>query len=258
MLALLLALSVASDPPPTLPASITHRYRIAIVIHSTIDLTALGAPPQTSEQRLLALVTITLTDSAGGRALEAHLDSLTASASDPQALAEILHGAAGVTYHGFQDAGGRLHNLVSSGQSAAGAMLQSTLADFFPRRTSAQLDLPRWTDTLEVVTRPSGGELSAQVITTYTDEGRAAFEGAAANRVGASATMTMRGTMGASNGNARLSGEGSTVGNYYLSDTGTFLGGERTTTQRSTIAMEGLPALIPVTTTTTTVVTLLP
>jgi hypothetical protein len=55
-----------------------------------------------------------------------------------------------------------------------------------------------------------------------------------------------------------MTGSGSGTGSYYTGGDGTFLGGSRTTAQKSTIALAMSPAPIPVQTTTLLVITLVP
>jgi hypothetical protein len=55
-----------------------------------------------------------------------------------------------------------------------------------------------------------------------------------------------------------MTGSGSGTGSYYTGGDGIFLGGSRTTAQKSTIALAMSPAPIPVQTTTLLVITLVP
>jgi hypothetical protein len=59
-------------------------------------------------------------------------------------------------------------------------------------------------------------------------------------------------------GAAGLTGSGSGTGNYYVLATGQYLGGSRTTTQRSVVALSAAGVEIPVLSTTLLVVTPLP
>lgn len=253
MLAPLLLLALApADPGPPATDTTSQRFRVELSVRSEVDLGALGMPMQIQEQAVVGFVSITLADSAGGRTMLARIDSATFSAGDLPLPGDAGAQARGTTFRGYLDPTGKVRNLTTSSDNPVGGMIESLLGDFFPRLPAGERG--PWADTVNLTTHVNGGRMRTTVMTEYTTAGTEEFLGESARKVAAMFTTTMAGTMDTPGGEAGMSGSGSGTGNYYLSATGLFLGGSRTTTQQAAITMSMAPAPIPVRTTTVLVV----
>ncbi|MDZ4673170.1 MAG: hypothetical protein SGI84_01885 [Gemmatimonadota bacterium] len=248
---LLLLASGPAWPTPRADTTI-HRYRVELSVRSEVDLVALGMPMQIQEQAAVGFLTITLADSAGGKAMLARIDSATFSAGDLPLPPDVAAQAKGTTFIGYLDAAGKLQNLTASSENPVAGMIESLLGDFFPRLPTGEQG--PWRDTVNLATSVNGGRMRTEVITEYAAAGSEEFHGEPALKLTAAFTTVMEGTMETPAGEAGMRGAGSGTGNYYISRGRSFLGGSRTTTQQSDISMAMAPAPIPVKTTTVLVV----
>ncbi len=253
-------LALLATPPPRLPiqSESVQKYRLELSVRSEVDLTAVGAAMQVQEQSAIGFVTVTLRDSANGRALLVVLDSATFDAGELPVPADLASQTRGATFRGFVDSAGRVRDLTPSSDNPLAAMLHSALGDFFPRTRPGAAPGQQWSDTLDLVTKPAGGNLSTHLITQFTAGPAEQFHGIDALTLAAAFTTEVVGTMETPAGAAGLTGTGSGTGNYYVTAIGHYLGGSRTTTQRSVVALSAAGVEIPVLSTTLLVVTPLP
>ena len=125
-------LGAASNPPA---ASKTTRYRIESKTQQEVDLTVAGGGKQTTNITQLAIVSITLTDTAGGKVLHAVIDSVTVDSPAPD-IAAIAAKAKGAWIHGLVDGWGRTTVVASSADSNdVVAQLKPTLSRFNKERS---------------------------------------------------------------------------------------------------------------------------
>jgi hypothetical protein len=213
---------------------------------------------QVQEQSAIGFIAVTLRDSAGGRALLVVLDSASFDAGELPVPANLAAETRGATFRGFVDSAGRVRDLTASSDNPLAAMLHSALGDFFPRTRRGAMPGQQWSDTLDLVTKPAGGSLTTHLITQFTAGPAEQFHGIDALTLAATWVGKVAGTMETPAGAAGLTGSGSGTGNYYVLATGQYLGGSRTTTQRSVVALSAAGVEIPVLSTTLLVVTPLP
>jgi hypothetical protein len=254
----LLALVATSPPSPPVQSESVQQYRLELSVRSEVDLAAVGAAMQVQEQSAIGFITVTLRDSVSGRALLVVLDSATFDAGELPAPADLAAETKGATFRGFVDSAGRVRDLTPSSDNPLAAMLHSALGDFFPRTRPGATPGQQWSDTLDLVTRPAGGSLTTHLITQFTAGAAEQFHGIDASTLAATFTTQVEGTMETPAGAAGLTGSGSGTGNYYISATGIYLGGSRTTTQRSVVTLSAAGVEIPVLSTTLLVVAPLP
>jgi len=254
----LLATMLASPPPRSQAGAVTHRYRIEITATSVADLSAMGAPPQTQEQAVVALVAITLADSAGGHRVLVVVDSAHLSAGEVPVPPEMAASARGMTLHGYLDAAGRIQGFRVSTENPVGALLQTSLHEFFPRIRSDAPQGTRWTDTTEVAAATGGGVLQTRMIASFTTGGAERFADTPAIRLTGTFTTSVSGTMQTPGGEAEMTGRGTGSSVYYVAQNWRFLGGTRTATQQSVVKLRATPLEFPVRSTTVMVVTPVP
>lgn len=239
----------------TAAAPVTVRYRIEQKTESKVDLSAFGQGEQVQNQNALWHVTISYTDSAGGRVLHAVLDSLRVDGGMIPVSPASLDSAKGTTWHGFLDAEWRLKSLAASKSSTFGSTFESTLRLLHPSVKRGAAAGASWTDTLDTPTKTAQADLRARAIRTFTMGGAEAYEGTQALRLDVALVGTVSGTMDTPGGSAEMLGGGPGTGTFYLAPDGRFIGGKSTSQTDALVTMAAAPAPIPVKTTTATTVT---
>src|SRR5215470_16083782 len=91
---------------PGSPAPSTTKYKLETKVETIIDLTSMGQGTQTQNVSQVALITVALTDSAGGKTMHVVIDSLASDVQIPGA-AEAMGKAKGGWVHGWLDPRGR-------------------------------------------------------------------------------------------------------------------------------------------------------
>lgn len=259
MLSTLVIAALAAAPPPRpVQQQATQKYKLELSVRSEVDLSGLGAPSQTQEQSAVGFLSVTLSDSAGGKSMRVVIDSATINPGEMPVPADLAAQTRGATFHAFVDPLGQVQGLTGSSDNALASMIQSALGDFFPRTRPGATPGQQWGDTLNLVTTSAGNSLNTHLITSFTAGGNAQYQGIEATTVAATFTTSVTGTMETPAGAAGLAGQGSGTGNYYISRAGVYLGGTRTTTQASKVTLAGAPVEIPVQSTTLLVVTPIP
>ena len=253
-----LALGVAVGPVSRHSAT-TTKYRIDTKSQSTIDLTAFGQPPQEQNVGLVTWVTVTLTDTTGGRVLHVVVDSLKYQGTLPIEQA-ALDSVKGATLHGLLDPAGRVKNLTANpGSNLILAQVHGVMNGFFPRQKAGAKAGDMWTDTTEVANTTGGANTKIRVQTSYTAGGSEMIAGVRATKITSSYTSPVTGTMeNPMAGTMDVEGTGTGTGSYYIGPDGRYLGGTSTTNVDQKLKMAMAPAPIPVKTVQTLTVTLIP
>ena len=73
-------------PPATIAPADSFRYRIVSISNQEVDASALGAPSQTVTITTTALITLRLTDSAGGQVAHITVDSAGMDGGEAMAM----------------------------------------------------------------------------------------------------------------------------------------------------------------------------
>jgi hypothetical protein len=250
----LLLFGVVSDPP----APKTTRYRIESKTQQEVDLTVAGGGKQTSNVNQVALISITLTDTAGGKTMHAVIDSITVESPAPE-IAAIAAKAKGGWLHGFVDAWGRATVVATSADSNdVIAQLKPTLSRFFPVVKPGTKQGDSWVDTANLNVKSTSQAVKTVRISTYTHGGSATWEGVSATRIDATSATSGAGTMeNPMAGTMELELVATGTESWYLAADGTYLGGEAKSGGDSKIRAAMLPDAIPVKSTSTTTVTVI-
>ncbi len=236
------ALSVATLTAwsPSAPP-VVKRYRIDVKNSQTVDLSALGQGEQKNEVSTTGFVTVTTTDSAGGKALVAVLDSLVLGAGSP-IPAEIAAGAKGTTWTGFQCSNAAATELNTSSENPIATGLESLIRYLFPPVKPGTKQGATWTDTTESNTK-SG--LSVRTVTNYAaSDGM--LDGAKVLQVAGASSLALSGTQESPNGSMAIEGTGGGTGKWYLGADGTTLRVEYSGTQDLAVSGSFAPEPIPV------------
>jgi hypothetical protein len=231
---------------PTAPT--VAKYRVTISAHSVVDLAAFGGGSQETTNIMSGFFTITTADTTGGRTFHAvldsmHLDSVSLGREVMQAMADSAKGAA---WHGFVTPNGNVQNLQAVGGNPGAQQFEGVLAAFYPRGTQGRKAGQTWTDTLSYTSATEQGTTTITSITTYTAAGEATHEGVKALKITSTGTSTTSGVLNQQGGEAQLEGTGTTVGTWYLTRDGIYLGGQNDGNNDMTVTMPTAPMPIPV------------
>lgn len=167
MLPMLLTL-LASLPTTTAPAD-SFRYRIVAESIQEIDASAMGQPSQTVEITTTALVTVRLTDSAGGQVAHITVDSAGVDAGEMMAMldAEMLKVPVGAFFHFFVRDGKVIGNQMPSASTLPVLNLVGPIGMLFsnPRPDAKIGDL--WSDTVTVDTTMALGTSKTTTVSKW-------------------------------------------------------------------------------------------
>jgi hypothetical protein len=249
-LAALLAIGAGTGAP------VTAKYRIDQTLTQEIDATAAGKGKQSLSFTTSSFLTLTLTDSVGGKAVRVVVDSMRADSTAP-IPATVFDSARGAEYHGFLSAAGRLSELEIVSSSAAAAQVQGFLADFFPWVKAGVKVGERWADTTSKITASGTDSVVVKRIVAYQAMGRETRNARKAVRIASQYNSNVLGTQPTPNGPAKIEGTGSGTGTYFVSPDGTYLGGDWQLKSALKISGSFANDPLPITVTQTTKVTAL-
>ena len=231
----------------SLSASVTTRYRYESQTEQSLDLTAVGGGKQNTVLSRTGWLTVTLTDSAGGKVMRAVIDSISADAESREAMgAASLDSARGSVFTGFVAPDGEVsHFTMPLHVGALGALLGGSLDEFFPRVKLGWKRWERWniaTDKPQIV---SNGQLMIKKATTYTARGSVTRDGGPVDAFDVTFSTTSSGTQQVGQSNAKV--EGSSTGTWFVAPDGRFVGGTRSEKNDRTLMLTGAPAPVLVT-----------
>jgi hypothetical protein len=201
------------------------------------DASAMGGARQTVSFSTSSFVTVTLADSAGGKAIRVVLDSVRGDSATPIPR-PVLDSARGTEFHDFLSAEGKLAGLApSGGAGGVASRVQGLLSDFYPPLRRGLHAGQRWADTTARTTGRGADSVTVRRVTSYTAAPGDRRDLPRAVRVTSEFTSTFGGTQTTPNGPARIEGMGSGGGTYYVAADGRYLGG--TWRQRSELKVSG-------------------
>jgi len=238
-------------------APVTMRYKIEQKIESKVDLSEFGQGEQVENQTLTWHVTISYTDSAGGRVVHAVLDSLRMEGGMIPVPQPSIDSAKGTTYHGFLDGEWRLKSLSSSKSTLLGSQFENALRLLHPSIPRGAKAGASWTDTLDTPTKNTQADLKARAVRTITMGGTESFQGSQATRLDVAMVSSVSGTLETPGGQAQMKGGGPGTATYYITADGHFIGGNSSSKTDALVTIATAPGPIPVKTTTTTTVSVI-
>lgn len=234
----------------------TTRYRIESKMHQEVDLSSVQQPNQVTNTVQVAIISVTLTDTVGGKTLHVVVDSLTTDLPIPGA-AEVVQKAKNAWLHGLVDNWGRTTIVKTSADSnEIVGQLKASLQRFFPVVKPGGKQGDSWIDTTHVDSKTPAQAVKSTTVTTYTLGGAAQYGGAAATKIDAVSTTTGAGTIeNPMAGPMELSLTDQATEVFYVGGNGLFLGGTSQSSVKSFVTMAMVPNPIPVTATRSTMVT---
>ncbi len=251
-----LAIAALSAAVPAPLAPVTAKYRVDQTLTQEIDATAAGKGKQSISFATSSFLTLTLTDSVGGKSVRVVVDSMRGDSAAPIPAA-VFDSAKGAEFHAFLSTAGKLSELEAVNVSEAAARVQGFLSDFFPWVKAGARTGEQWADTSAKTTIVGTDSVLTKRVTSYRVLGREARGARKAVRVASEYSSTVAGTQPTGNGPARIEGSGKGTGTYFVSPEGVYLGGDWQL--RSALAISGAFSNepLPITITQTTKVTAL-
>jgi hypothetical protein len=238
-------LALATSWLGILPARPTiMKYRIDQSLNQEIDATASGGAKEKIAFTTSSFVTVTLSDSAGGKTIRVVVDSIRGDSATPIPRA-VLDSARGAEFRGFLEKSGKPTGLEPAGN--ASAAIQSLVSDFFPWTRSGLRVGTAWADTTANTNGVGPDSVTVRRMSTYkvvANETRASRK---AVRVAQNFTSSVAGTQPTPQGPARIEGTGRGTGSYYIGTDGRYLGGSWQ--QQSSLKISGsfAPQPLPIT-----------
>jgi len=229
--------------------STTTKYRVDQTVDQAVDATAIGGAEQHQRFAVSTFLTITLTDTSGGKVVSAVVDSMVSdSAPVPKA---VLDSVKGVRLHGLIDEGGHVSGVKTLRDTPLAAQMTDIISRLYPGIRPKVKQGDGWTDTTKVSSPTNGGTMNLQRITTYKATAKERHGRSDALKVDATFNSTVSGTQQTPNGPASIEGTGSGTGAHYVASDGRYVGGNWNATTKLTLSGSFAPKPVPVTLTET-------
>jgi hypothetical protein len=241
---------------PAAQAPVTARYRVDQTLTQDIDATAAGKGKQSIGFTTSSFLTLTLSDSVGGRTVRIVVDSMHGDSATPVPAA-VFDSARGAEFHAFLSAAGKLSEFEAVNVSDAAARVQGFLSDFFPWVKAGVKPGEQWADTSSKTTTSGADSVLVKRITSYRVVGNETREKRKAVRIASQYTSRVVGTQPTPNGPARIEGGGKGSGTYFVTSDGLYLGGDWQLQSALTLSGAFANEPLPITITQTTKVTAL-
>jgi len=224
----------------------TTKYRIDQSLSQEIDATGAGGARQTISFNTSSFITVTLSDSAGGKVMTVKVDSLRGDSATPIPAA-VLDSARGAEFRGFVERSGKPLGLEPLTGTSAAAQIQGLLSDFFPWVRSGLKVGDSWTDTTAKVNGVGADSVTVRRVSAYKASGNESRGSRKAVRITEDFTSSVTGTQPTPSGPARIEGSGRGRGSYYVGPDGRYLGGDWQ--QQSSLKISGsfAPEPLPIT-----------
>ncbi|HRP07149.1 MAG TPA: hypothetical protein PLL69_01550, partial [Gemmatimonadales bacterium] len=140
----------ATDNPDHSP----QRFRVEFTVGNTVDLTAAGQGEMTSDINGTAVVTLTMSDTTGGKIAHLVVDSFTINATGQAAMMfsqQAADALIGEWVHGYI-VDGKVEGAPSQSQEGNQvlSLITAALAGLFPGVSPKAATTPKWSDTTTV------------------------------------------------------------------------------------------------------------
>jgi hypothetical protein len=217
--------TLALLPAPAGNAPVTTRYRVDQTLTQEIDATASGKGKQSISFSTSGFLTLTLSDSAGGKTVKVVVDSMVGDSTSP-IPSSVFDSARGAEYRAFLDKSGKLSELEPVSTSTATQQVQGFFTDFFPWVKSGVKVGDTWADTTARSTVSGTDTVRVQRVVTYQAAGKDKRENQKAIRIATAYASTVVGSQPTPNGPAKVEGTGKGTGTYFVTSDGHYLGGD--------------------------------
>jgi hypothetical protein len=222
------------------------KYRIDSSLTQEMDATAAGGARQNISFTTSSFITVTLADSAGGKVMRVVIDSLRGDSATPIPAA-VLDSARGAEFHGFVAKSGKPLGLEPVSGSSAATQVQGLLSDFFPWVRAGLKVGDSWTDTTAKTDGVGSDSVTVRRVSAYKAAARETRNSRKAVRIIEDFTSSVAGTQPTPGGPARIEGNGTGKGAYYVGTDGRYLGGDWQQQSSLTISGSFAPEPLPIT-----------
>jgi len=250
------ALAAVTAANPATRAPVTARYRVDQTLTQDIDASAAGKGKQSIGFTTSSFLTLTLTDSVGGKSVRIVVDSMRGDSTTPVPAA-VFDSARGAEFHAFLSTAGKLSEFESVNVSDAAARVQGFISDFFPWVKAGVKPGERWADTSSKTTTDGTDSVVVKRVTSYRVVGKETRGRRKAVRIASEYASNVVGSQPTPNGPARVEGSGKGSGTYFVSPDGLYLGGDWQLQSALTLSGAFANEPLPITITQTTKVTAL-
>ena len=250
------ASALALLPLATGGAPVTTRYRVDQTLTQEIDASATGKGKQSISFSTSGFLTLTLTDSSGGKVVKVVVDSMMGDSTSP-IPASVFDSARGAEYHAFLNKSGKLSELEPVSTSNATQQIQGFFTDFFPWVKQGVKVGETWADTTARATVSGTDTVRVQRVITYQAAAKDKVDNQKAIRIATAYASTVAGSQPTPNGPAKVEGTGKGTGTYFVTSDGRYLGGDWELHSALSISGAFTDQPLPITITQTTKVTAL-
>lgn len=230
---------VAWTPPPA-----ARQYKLNVKTTQVVDLSALGQGEQRVQLVSTGFLSIRSTDSAGGQAVTVVLDSLQVGEGSP-IPPDQAKSAAGATWTGYREPGGRLKDLKLTQDNAVASALEGVLQQLFPPMKSGTAAGKSWTDTTE--TQRNGG-IAVRTVTNFLTSPDS-YNGQKVLKLAGASSSSISGSQEGPQGTVQIEGTGTGTSAWFLGPDGTCLGSTYSGTQSLQLTVAAAPTPLPLTVT---------
>ena len=235
---------------------VTMRYRLDQTLTQEIDASADGKGKQAISFSTSSFVTLTLTDSTGGKVVKVVVDSMRGDSTSP-IPAGVFDSARGAEYHAFVNSSGKISELEPLSTTTAAQQVQGFLTDFFPWVKAGLKVGDTWADTNSRSTISGDDTVVVRRVVAYKAAAKDKRDDQPAIRVTSDYSSTVAGTQPTPNGPARIEGKGKGAGTYFVTSDGRYLGGDWNLSSALNVSGAFAEHPLPITVTQTTRVTAL-
>ena len=153
----------------------------------------------------------------------------------------------GSTYTASFTPTGELGEVTTTSEGELARQIANTVSTFFPRLPVGGTEPgATWTDTTEMLLPTGQVDLTIRAVTQYTAADWMGHYGQRALPIAIEAAVTISGQGEQMGAEFTLQGEGTTTGTFYLSATGTYLGGTSSDSVSAMVDVEAAGITIPV------------
>lgn len=216
---------VLASPAAVGATQVLTRYRIDQSLSQEVDGTDAGQGKRTLAFKTSSFVTVSLTDSAGGKAMKVVVDSIQGDSTTPIPAA-VLDSVKGAVYSAFVSKEGRPGTLQAPEGSPAASQVQGLLSDFFPWVRPGIRPGQAWADTSVNTTGEGVDTVTVKRVINYRAVPPEPKQPPKSIRVATDYSSEVAGSQPTPSGSARLEGSGKGSGSYLVSPEGKYLGGE--------------------------------
>jgi hypothetical protein len=238
-------LVVLTTPSVARSVQVPTRYRIDQQLTQEVDGSAAGQGKQTLSFQTSSFITVSLTDSAGGKAMRVVVDSMKGDSATPIPAA-VLDSAKGTAYKSFISKDGRPGRLEPASATQAAAQVQGLLSDFFPWVRAGIRPGQTWADTSVTATGDGADTVTVRRVVNYRAAPPEPQQPRKSVRVATDFTSEVAGSQATPSGPARLEGSSNGKGSYLVSPEGLYMGGEWELSSALTLSASFTPHPVPI------------